>query len=76
MVKAGLQEVDTCVSRRQNTVAQFIATNPIMYLCRAEERGPGTRLSKLGWEQDGFGVKGMRTAYQEAEWKGVGGGYG
>ena len=32
MVEAGLQEVDTYVSRRQNTVSQFIATRPIMDL--------------------------------------------
>ena len=36
--EAGLQEVDTDVSRRQNTVAQFIATVPIMYLCLEAER--------------------------------------
>ena len=30
MVEVGLQEVDTYVSRHQNTVAQFIATNEIL----------------------------------------------
>ena len=35
MVEAELQEVDTYVSRHQNTVAQNIATKPIMNLCLA-----------------------------------------
>ena len=37
MAEAGLQEVDTYVSRCQNTVAQFIATRPIRNLCLAAE---------------------------------------
>ena len=31
-LKTGVQEVDTSVARRQNTVTQFIATRPIMDL--------------------------------------------
>ena len=46
MVEAGLQEVETYISHRQNTAAQFIAASPIMYLYLEEERGPGKRLSK------------------------------
>ena len=41
MAKAGLQEVDTYVSCRHNTVAQCIATRPIMELCLAAKRRPG-----------------------------------
>ena len=33
MVEVVLQEVDIYVSRHHNTVAQFIATRPIMDLC-------------------------------------------
>ena len=46
MAEAGLQEVETYVSRRQNTVTQFIATRPIMDLCLATEQRPGPRVSK------------------------------
>ena len=67
MAEAGLQEVETYVSRRQNTVAQFIATRPIMDLCLATEQRPGPRVSKRWWEQDGVDVEGMRTAAREAE---------
>ena len=37
MAEAGMQEVDTYVYRRHNTVAQFISTRPIMYLCLSAE---------------------------------------
>ena len=37
MLEAGLQEVETYVSRRQNTVAQFIVTRLIMDLCLAAD---------------------------------------
>ena len=35
MMKAGLKEVDTYVSRRHNTVKKFIATRTLMDLCLA-----------------------------------------
>ena len=31
--EAGLQEIETYATYRQNTVAQYIATRPIMDLC-------------------------------------------
>ena len=68
MAEVGLQEVETYVSRRQNTVKHCINTIPIMYLCLAEEQIPGPRVSKWWWEQDGVDVEGMRTASWEAEW--------
>ena len=44
MVEAVLQEVDNYVSHLQNTVAQYIATGPIMDLCLMEKRKPGPRV--------------------------------
>ena len=46
MAEAVFQEVETYVSHLQNTVAQFIATRPIMDLCLAAERRSGSRVSK------------------------------
>ena len=43
--EAGLQEVETYISRRQNTVAQYIATRPIMDLCLVAKRRPGPRVA-------------------------------
>ena len=44
MVEAGLKEVETYISCCQITVAQFIATRPIMDLCLAAEWRPGSRV--------------------------------
>ena len=44
MAEAGLQELETYVSRHQNTVAQYIATRPIMILCLTAKRRPGERV--------------------------------
>ena len=46
-IEAGLQEVETYVSCRQNTVIQFISTRPILDLCLAVERHPGSREAYL-----------------------------
>ena len=46
MSEVGVQEVETHVARRKNTVTQFIATRPIMDLCMAAARRPGARVSK------------------------------
>ena len=50
IAEVGLQEVGAYVSRRQNTVAQFIDTSNTMDLCLAAERRRrlGSRLSNRG----------------------------
>ena len=40
MEKAGLQEVETYIYLRHNTVTQFIVTRTIMDLCLVAERRP------------------------------------
>ena len=67
MAEAGLQEVETYISHHQNTVAQYIATRPIMDLCLAKKRRPGPRVAKSWWEQEVLDFVGLRTADQEAE---------
>ena len=37
LAEAGLQEVDTYIAYRQDTVTKYIATGPIMDLCLATE---------------------------------------
>ena len=61
IVEQGLQEVETYVSRLQNTVAQYIATGPIMDLCMAEGQHPGKRLSKQWWGQGFFFLEDAST---------------
>ena len=45
MAEAGLREVETYVSCRQNTVAQYISTGPIIDLYMAVKRRPGPRVA-------------------------------
>ena len=44
----------TLVLRRQNTVAQFIVTRPILGICEVAERRRGTRVPQRWWEQSGI----------------------
>ena len=44
MAELGLHEVDTFISRRHNTVSQYIMIRSIMDLCLSAERRPGTRV--------------------------------
>ena len=54
MEEAGLQEVDTYIYHRENTVIQFIATRPIMDMWLAAEKRPGSWVSKRWWGQEGL----------------------
>ena len=67
MAEAGLQEVETYVYLRQNTVAQYIVTRPIMELCLAGKQKTGPRVKIRWWEQEGLDFEGMRPADQEAD---------
>ena len=68
MAEAGFQEVETYISRRQKTVAQYISTKTIMELCIAEKQRPGPRLAMRWWEQEGMDLEGMRTTASEADY--------
>ena len=75
MTEAGIQEVETYVARRHNTVAKFIATRPIMDLCLAATWSLGSRVSKRWWDQEGLGLEGIYMLAQTAdleqdEWEG------
>ena len=59
MAEAGLQEVETYVSRSYNTVTQFIVTSPIMDLCLAEEWRTGSRVDRQWWDQEVLDLVGM-----------------
>ena len=55
--EVGVVRVRTSILRRQNTVAQFIATRPILGLCEVAERRQGTRVPRIWWEQTGIDWK-------------------
>ena len=65
----GLEEVDTYVLHLYNTIAQYIATRPILEICLAAERRLGVCVNRRWWEQASlnFGKESGREA------EGVGG---
>ena len=60
MKEAGIVRIQTSILRRQNTVAQFIATRPILGLCEGAVRRPGARVPSRWWEQTRIDWKGAR----------------
>ena len=54
MAEAGFKGIGTYVTRRQNMVAQYIATRPILDLCERSAQRPGERVYRRWWEQDGL----------------------
>ena len=54
MEEAVLQEVETYISRLDNTVAQFIVTRLGMDLCLSSEMRLVSRVEKRWWSQDGL----------------------
>ena len=67
MKEAGIVWIRTSILRRQNTVAQFIATRPILDLCEKANRRPGARVARRWWEQTGIDWKGARERAETAE---------
>ena len=61
--------IRTSILQRQNMVAQFIATRPILGLCEVTERRPGTRVPRRWWEQTVIDWKAARAAAEAASAK-------
>ena len=53
MIEAGFEGIRKSVTRRQNTVGQYIVTRPIMDLYERTAQRLGARMSRQWWEQDG-----------------------
>ena len=51
MGETGFEGIRKSVTRRQNTVVQYIATQPILDLYDSSTRQPGVRFSRRLWEQ-------------------------
>ena len=60
MKEVGILRILTSILRRQNTVAQFIATRPIKGLCEVAVRRRGTRVPRRWWEQTRIDWKAAR----------------
>ena len=62
----GLNEFGVYIACRHNTVAQYIATCPIMEFCLAAERKTGMKLSKRCWEYPALDIPGIRAGHSES----------
>ena len=60
MKEAGIVRIRTSIPRRQNTAAQFIATQPILDLCEKSVRWLGVQVPRRWWEQTEIDWKGAR----------------
>ena len=60
MKEAGIVRIWTSILQRQNTVAPFIATRPILGLCEEAVIRPGARVPMRWWEQMEIDWKGDR----------------
>ena len=54
MKEAGLTDIWTSILRRQNTVAQYIATRPLLDLCESARAREGAKVPLRWWEQAGI----------------------
>ena len=62
MMVAILEEVETYVLHRLNTIDQYIVTRPILELCMESYQQLGEQLSQRWWEQGGLDLVSVRAA--------------
>ena len=60
MEEAGFEEIRVYIKNRQNTVAKYISTRKILYLCDQSVRRPGAWVSWRWWEKEGIKLWGVR----------------
>ena len=54
MKEAGFKEIRTSITNRQNTVAQYIATRPLLDLCEGAKQRGGVRVTRSWLYQKGI----------------------
>ena len=67
MEEAGLTDIRTSILRRQNTVAQYIATRPLLDLCVGERAREGEKVTLRWWEQAGINWENAKAKGTEKE---------
>ena len=65
MVEAGFKGTGKYITRSQNTVAQYISTRTILYLCERSSWRTRARVSQQWWEQAGIYLEGARKWWQQ-----------
>ena len=67
MKEAGLTDVQTSINRSQNTVAQYIATRPLLDLCEGAKQREGAQVTMRWWDQTGIDWEKAKTRGTETE---------
>ena len=67
MKETGLTDVRTSINRRQNTVAQYIATRPLLELCEGAKQREGARVTLSWWDQSGIDWEKAKAKETETE---------
>ena len=67
MKEAGLTDVQMSIHKRNNTVAQYIATRPLLDLCRGETHREGARVTLIWWDQTGIYWEKAKGREEETE---------
>ena len=62
MEEAWFEEMGAYVLKRQNTVAQYIATRPVLDLCKDTVQRSGLWVARRWWEKEGLYLAGKRVA--------------
>ena len=60
MKEMGMVGIQTSILLRQNMVAQFIATRPILDLCEQATQRTGAQVYRKWWEHTGIDLEGAR----------------
>ena len=67
MKEAGLTDVRTSINRRHNTVAQYIATRPLLDLCEGLKQREGVRVTLRWCDQSGIDREKAKAKETETE---------
>ena len=67
MKEAGLTDVRTSINRRQNTVAQYIVTRPLLDLCEGEMQREGELVTLRWWYQTGIDLEKAKARDTETD---------
>ena len=67
MKEAGLTDIRASIQRRQNTVAQYISTRPLLDLCKGVRPREGARVTLRWWGQSGINWEKSKAKGTETE---------
>ena len=67
MKEAGFKDIRTSINARQNMVAQYIATRPLLDLCEGTKQIGGVRVAMRWWDKKGIDWEKAKSRKAETE---------